>query len=218
MVDDGIVDISEIYNGVTETLTMYADVWVQAIREVLINMGKYVSGDLVNSLRAEIKQEDENVRLEIYASKVLIYVENGRPPFKKMPSVQEIIRWIQFRGIKPRTIKKKAINFKTNAFKNPHQFKTTKLIGVPRYKVTKGKKTNLNSYKAQQRLGFIVARAIGRDGIAKRLVVKPLIPKIVPELNKELNEVYSKAYSAALGKEIKAVLTDGEKFKFNLNI
>jgi len=215
---DEIVDISEIYNSVTEIMTLYADVWIQAIREVLIDKGKYVSGDLANSLRAEIRQDDENVRMEIYASKVLVYVENGRPPASKMPSVQEIIRWIQFKGIKPRTIKKKAINFKTNAFKNPHQFKTSKLIGIPRYKVTKGKKTNLNAYKAQQRLGFILARSIGRDGIAKRLIIKPLISKITPVMQKELNEVFSHAYSNALGKTIKATLGDTDKVKFDINI
>jgi hypothetical protein len=215
------VNIDKLKSALTETLNGFGKVYVEAIQEVLEAKKKVASGDLYNSLRAEVIPDGETIlSLAVYASDVMKYVEGGRLPSTKLPNIQEIIRWIQFKGIKPKTIKRKGINFKGNSFKKPLiNDKTHKKIGVPRHKITKGYNTNINSYKAQQRLGFIIARSIQRDGINSTKIVAPIVKAVSPHMYKELTEVFTNNFRDALGQTLQKALTvDSNRVQIDVNL
>lgn len=68
----------------------------------LLKADKKASGKLINSLKYEVIEVLGNLMIRLKAETYLTFVDQGRKP-GKMPPISPIMKWIDIRGIKPRS-------------------------------------------------------------------------------------------------------------------
>lgn len=71
---------------------------VAAIGAALRSVGADNTGELINSLRSELRDTGEGLEMMIKAKGYFFVVENGRRPGKQ-PPLAEIVKWTQSRGL-----------------------------------------------------------------------------------------------------------------------
>lgn len=93
-------DISIDNKHLTEQLKQVGDLYVKELSRQLKLLDKDASGNLIKSLRYDIKVDSKkNPYIEILAADYLEYVDKGRRP-GKMPPSNRILPWVKDRGIK----------------------------------------------------------------------------------------------------------------------
>lgn len=71
---------------------------ISSIAAGLRAVGADNTGQLINSLRFELKETAEGIEMLIKGNDYFKYVENGRKP-GKMPPLNEIIKWVSSKGL-----------------------------------------------------------------------------------------------------------------------
>lgn len=98
--------MSDLIRGhLKAVLEDFGDTLVKRYKEALINANKVASGNLINSLKYEIVEEDDEVKILLYYADYGYYVDQGRFPTKNSGSGElqrKIEDWIRVKGITPR--------------------------------------------------------------------------------------------------------------------
>ena len=71
---------------------------ISSIAIALKSVGANNTGQLINSLRYELKETAEGIEMLIIANDYFKYVEDGRKP-GKMPPLNEILKWVNNKGL-----------------------------------------------------------------------------------------------------------------------
>lgn len=100
-------------------LDRYGKVLVQVYRQALSSKGKDASHDLSNSVRSQIREDSNNIYVELRLLDYWYYVEYGRRSVKQNPAAlppptNAILKWIRIKPVKPRNGKK--ISVKSMAY------------------------------------------------------------------------------------------------------
>lgn len=83
-------------------LNEYAEAWANAYRAELIANGKRASGELIRSIKGEVKIENEGYSAVLNVADYYKYVEYGRRKGGKMPPVSAILKWVEVKPVIPR--------------------------------------------------------------------------------------------------------------------
>lgn len=83
-------------------LDEYAQAWANAYRAELIANGKRASGELIRSIKGEVKIENEVYSAVLNVADYYKYVEFGRRKGGKMPPVSAILKWVDVKPVIPR--------------------------------------------------------------------------------------------------------------------
>ena len=83
-------------------LDEYAQAWANAYRAELIANGKRASGELIRSIKGEVKIENEVYSAVLNVADYYKYVEYGRRKGGKMPPVSAILKWVEVKPVIPR--------------------------------------------------------------------------------------------------------------------
>jgi hypothetical protein len=94
--------MAELKDILLNKLRLYGDDIVQGIQEKLLAGDKLATGDLYNSITYGVSDDGDMITLTIYANDYLKYIDQGFPGGKKMPPTENILSWIQIRGIRPK--------------------------------------------------------------------------------------------------------------------
>lgn len=87
-------------------LDRYGKVLVQVYRQALSSKGKDASHDLSNSVRSQIREDSNNIYVELRLLDYWYYVEYGRRKGAKQPPSKVIEGWIRIKPVKPRNGKR----------------------------------------------------------------------------------------------------------------
>lgn len=135
------------FENTAKTIQDYAERFIELYRGRLEGFG-YENGKLYKTLNYSISNEGIDWVVTIHLEDYWKYIEDGRRPGAKMPPVEAIKKWIEYKKILPR----------------PIQLKSGKTV-IP----------------STQQLAFVIARSIGKNGIAAR----PIARETVDQLNNE---------------------------------
>ena len=102
------------FDNTKRVLADYADVLVQVYRQALSTKGKNASYELSNSIRPQVRQDNNNLYVELRLLDYWYYVEYGRRKGAKQPPSKVIEEWIRIKPVKPRNGEK--ISNKSLAF------------------------------------------------------------------------------------------------------
>lgn len=94
------------FDNTKRVLADYADVLVQVYRQALANKGKNASYELSNSIRPQVRQDSNNLYVELRLLDYWYYVEYGRSKGKKQPPLDVIEEWVRIKPVKPKNGKK----------------------------------------------------------------------------------------------------------------
>lgn len=99
------------FDNTKRVLADYADVLVQVYRQALATKGKNASYELSNSIRPQVRQDSNNLYVELRLLDYWYYVEYGRRSVKQNPGAlppptNAILKWIRIKPVKPRNGKK----------------------------------------------------------------------------------------------------------------
>lgn len=83
-------------------LNEYAEAWANAYRAELIANGKRASGELIRSIKGEVKIENDVYSAVLNVADYYKYVEYGRRKGGKMPPVSAILKWVEVKPVIPR--------------------------------------------------------------------------------------------------------------------
>lgn len=97
----------KMLESVHEVLQTYGTAIVDSIKEKLIAQGKHASGNLLGSINFKIVKLDGVLSLQISAADYLQWVETGRSS-GTYPNLNNILKWIQAKGIQNRGIPAKS--------------------------------------------------------------------------------------------------------------
>jgi hypothetical protein len=100
-----MADNQLLFDAVKTALERHGDKIVTVMRDKLLTDGKIATGDLYNSIQFEVTTEGDIISLNIHANSYLQYVSEGRKPGEKQPPPEAISKWVEIRGIKPRSYK-----------------------------------------------------------------------------------------------------------------
>jgi len=84
----------------TEVLERYGQEFIELYKRNLVASGRPASGDLINSLRYEVKMDRQAFAVDIHLKDYWKYIEDGTRPH--WPPVDAIRRWIEVKPIIPR--------------------------------------------------------------------------------------------------------------------
>lgn len=94
------------FDNTKRVLAEYSNVLVQVYRQVLSSKGKNASYELSNSVRPQVREDSNNLYVELRLLDYWYYVENGRRKGAKQPPPDVIEEWIRIKPIKPKNGKK----------------------------------------------------------------------------------------------------------------
>lgn len=97
----------KMLSSVHEVLQTYGTAIVDSIKEKLIAQGKHATGNLLGSINFKIIKLDGVLSLQISAADYLQWVETGRSS-GTYPNLNNILKWIQAKGIQNRGIPAKS--------------------------------------------------------------------------------------------------------------
>jgi len=81
----------------------YGEKLVENLKRALVDVGKYSTGGLVDSISYNVKVADGKVLVELDAQDYLRFVDKGRRP-GTFPNISAIERWANARGISQRYV------------------------------------------------------------------------------------------------------------------
>lgn len=81
----------------------YGELLVAALKKNLADVGKYASGDLIDTMYYEVKTADGKSLIQLSANSYLRFVDKGRAP-GKYPPLSAISRWASIKGISQRAV------------------------------------------------------------------------------------------------------------------
>lgn len=89
-----------------EVLNEYAQAWANAYKAELIAEGKRATGDLIKSVRGEVRIEGDVYSVVLNVADYYKYVEWGRRRGGKMPPVSAILKWVRVKPViaRPNTL------------------------------------------------------------------------------------------------------------------
>lgn len=125
-------------------LKKYGNNFTNILKEELVKAGKNASGDLIRSLRSDVKGIGENINISITSLDYLKYVDKGRRA-GSYPPIKEIEKWCDIRsiprsaafaisrsifkfGIKPTNVISKSIKVFSNRYVKNMENDISKLI------------------------------------------------------------------------------------------
>lgn len=81
----------------------YGELLVAALKKNLADVGKYASGDLIDTMYYEVKSAEGKSVIQVYANSYLRFVDKGRAP-GKFPPLWAISKWASIKGISQRAV------------------------------------------------------------------------------------------------------------------
>lgn len=95
------------FENTAKTIQDYAERFIEVYRGRLEDFG-YENGKLYKTLNYSISNEGIDWVVTIHLEDYWKYIENGRRPGAKMPPVEAIKKWIEYKKILPRPIQLKS--------------------------------------------------------------------------------------------------------------
>lgn len=75
---------------------------ISEIEKQMDKGNRNASGEAVNSLRYEVKQQGGRIKGVIYGAEHWTRIEKGSAPGEDVPTVKQIYQWIEDKGLKPK--------------------------------------------------------------------------------------------------------------------
>ena len=153
-------NIQQSFSHLEPLVREYASEFERIYKEKLRDHDFKATGDLIASIKTNVKVGEDYYLVTFSAKDYWMYVENGREKGKKEPPHEAILNWIRAKKILPREDK---------GGKLP--------TGL----------TDLPVEEQQERLAFAIAKSIGKKGTIKRFNFEGshLVAETVEELNKQ---------------------------------
>lgn len=164
--------------------TEYGEQVVEACKKILADNNVNASGKLSESFDFTIEAEDEKITLNILAEEYLKYMEQGRAA-GKLPPVQSIIKWIEYKGI-PVPDHKPGVKYGGQINSR----------GVKSYPGTRRGKPAIirrNVKVSNEEFAFAIAHSISRVGTKGKGLIKPVMAGFAEPITEAIKEAVSKA-------------------------
>lgn len=82
----------------TDLLNKYGDDYIDIITKVLIDNDKVSTGELIKSLKYDLRETAEEIYFKITSKDYLTYIDQGRKP-GSYPNINAIKEWTNLKGI-----------------------------------------------------------------------------------------------------------------------
>ena len=90
--------VDRVNRGIDSIVDEYGDILVTKLKRNLVDLGKYASGSLVDTLSYEVKTVDGKAVLRMSSESYLRFVDKGRKP-GTFPNIRAISKWASIKGI-----------------------------------------------------------------------------------------------------------------------
>ena len=90
--------VDRVNRAIDSIVDEYGEILVTNLKRNLVDLGKYASGSLVDTISYEVKTVDGKAVLRMSAESYLRFVDKGRKP-GTFPNIRAISKWASVKGI-----------------------------------------------------------------------------------------------------------------------